>query len=163
MFICCFRPVVLYSEDAMNIFGMEIVMYIKGKFVSGQELDEVNEVRNSCGLVSEDSDDGMAIHVVAYCVDEETKPVATGRLRFDGDEYTVDLLCCRPEETEDYTDFVLKMLIYQAVQHGAKQITGLCELTQVALYKRNRFTLVEENGNKCIMKLENAAVHHCCN
>ena len=64
-------------------------MYIKGKFVSGLELDEVIEVRNSCGMELEDTDDGMAIHVVAYCVDEETKPVATGRLRFDGEEYTV--------------------------------------------------------------------------
>ena len=142
---------------------MERAMYIKGKFVSGQELDEVKEVRNSCGFKLEDADDGMAIHVVAYCVDEETKPVAVGRLRFDGDEYTIDALCRRPEETDDYTDFVLKMLIYQAVQHGAKQITALCELTQVALYNRNRFKLMEENGNICTMKLENAAVHHCCN
>ena len=138
-------------------------MYIKGKFVSGQELDEVKEVRNSCGLESEDTDDGMAIHVVAYCVDEETKPVATGRLRFDGDEYMIDKLCRCPEENDDYTDFVLKMLIYQAVQHGANQISALCSSEQVPLYKRNRFILLEENDNTCTMKLENATVHHCCN
>ena len=138
-------------------------MYIKGKFVSGQELDEVKEVRSSCGLKLSDVDDSMAIHVVAYCVDEETKPVATGRLRFDGEEYTVDALCRRPEETDDYTDFVLKMLIYQAVQHGANQITALCDSQQAALYKRNRFTLLEETSGFCTMVLENAAVHHCCN
>jgi len=138
-------------------------MYIKGKFVSGQELDEVKEVRRSCGIKLSDVDDTMAIHVVAYCVDEETKPVATGRLRFDGEEYTIDALCRRPEETDDYMDFVLKMLIYQAVQHGANQIMALCDLNQAALYKRNRFTLLEENSEFCTMKLENASVHHCCN
>lgn len=138
-------------------------MYIKGKFVSGQELDEVIEVRNSCGLKLEDTDDAMAIHVVAYCVDEETKPVATGRLRYDGEEYTIDALCRRPEENDDYTDFVLKMLIYQAVQHGANQIIALCDLNQVALYQRNRFKLLEEIGDIYTMQLENASVHHCCN
>ena len=138
-------------------------MYIKGKFVSGLELDEVIEVRNSCGMVLDDTDDGMAIHVVAYCVDEETKPVATGRLRFDGEEYTVDGLCRRPEENDDYTDFVLKMLIYQAVQHGANQITAFCNANQAGLYKRNRFVLLEEIDGICTMKLENASVHHCCN
>ena len=138
-------------------------MYIKGKFVSGQELDEVKEVRSSCGLELTDSDDNMSIHVVAYCVDEETKPVATGRLRFDGEEYTIDALCRRPEETDDYTDFVLKMLIYQAVQHGANRIVAVCDAAQAALYKRNRFALTEENAGQCIMCLENAAVHHFCN
>lgn len=138
-------------------------MYIKGKFVSGLELDEVIEVRNSCGMVLDDADDGMAIHVVAYCVDEETKPVATGRLRFDGEEYTIDALCRRPEESDDYTDFVLKMLIYQAVQHGANQITAFCNANQSVLYKRNRFVLLEEIDGVCTMKLENASVHHCCN
>ena len=138
-------------------------MYIKGKFVSGLELDEVIEVRNSCGMELEDTDDSMAIHVVAYCVDEETKPVATGRLRFDGEEYTVDALCRRPEENDDYTDFVLKMLIYQAVQHGANQITAFCNANQAVLYKRNRFVLLEEMDGICTMKLENASVHHCCN
>lgn len=138
-------------------------MYIKGKFVSGLELDEVIEVRNSCGMVLDDADDGMAIHVVAYCVDEETKPVATGRLRFDGEEYTIDALCRRSEESDDYTDFVLKMLIYQAVQHGANQITAFCNANQSVLYKRNRFVLLEEIDGVCTMKLENASVHHCCN
>lgn len=138
-------------------------MYIKGKFVSGQELDEVKVVRESCGMEVSDTDDSMAIHVVAYCVDEETKPVATGRLRFDGEEYMIDAICRRPEETDDYTDFVLKMLIYQAVQHGAKQITAKCAAKQAGLYKRNRFVLVKETGEQCLMHLENAAVHHCCN
>ena len=138
-------------------------MYIKGKFVSGLELDEVIEVRNSCGMVLEDTDDSMAIHVVAYCVDEETKPVATGRLRFDGEEYTVDALCRRPEENDDYTDFVLKMLIYQAVQHGANQINAFCNADQLILYKRNRFVLLEEIDGFCTMRLDNASVHHCCN
>ncbi len=138
-------------------------MYIKGKFVSGQELDEVKEVRSSCGMEVSNTDDGMAIHVVAYCVDEETKPVATGRLRFDGEEYTIDAICRCPEETDDYTDFVLKMLIYQAVQHGANQIMAKCVAEQAALYKRNRFVLIEESCGQCIMRLENAAVHHCCN
>ncbi len=138
-------------------------MYIKGKFVSGQELDEVIEVRKSCGVELSDTNDGMSIHVVAYCVDEETKPVATGRLRFDGEEYTIDALCRRPEETDDYTDFVLKMLIYQAVQHGAKCITAECNPAQVSLYRRNRFVLVKEDAGRCILCLENASVHHCCN
>ena len=138
-------------------------MYIKGKFVSGEELNEVMEVRNSCGMELADADDSMAIHVVAYCVDEETKPVATGRLRFDGEEYTIDALCRRPEETDDYSDFVLKMLIYQAVQHGANQITAFCTASQATLYKRNRFSLLEEIDGICTMKLENASVHHCCN
>ena len=138
-------------------------MYIKGKFVSGSELNEVKEVRTSCGLEVSDTDDNMSIHVVAYCVDEETKPVATGRLRFDGEEYTIDALCRCPEESDDYTDFVLKMLIYQAVQHGANQIMAECGLEQAVLYKRNRFALLEETNGICIMRLENAAVHHCCN
>ena len=138
-------------------------MYIKGKFVSGQELEEVKEVRESCGLELSDANDSMAIHVVAYCVDEETKPVASGRLCFDGEEYTIDAICRRPEETDDYTDFVLKMLIYQAVQHGAKQITAKCATEQISLYKKNRFALVEETDGQCSMLLENASVHHCCN
>ena len=137
-------------------------MYIKGKFVSGQELDEVREVRSSCGIDVTDADDSMAIHVVAYCVDEETKPVATGRLRFDGEEYTIDILCRRPEETDDYTDFVLKMLIYQAVQHGANRITAFCPAAQETLFFCNRFQLVTQVEGICTMKLENAAVHHCC-
>lgn len=138
-------------------------MYIKGKFVSGQELDEVKEVRSSCGVKVSDTDDSMAIHVVAYCVDEETKPVAAGRLRFDGEEYTIDAVCRSPEETDEYTDFVLKMLIYQAVQHGANQIMAKCAVEQIGLYKRNRFALVEEMDGQCLMCMENAAVHHCCN
>lgn len=138
-------------------------MYIKGKFVSGQDLDEVKEVRSSCGLNVSDPDDMMAIHVVAYCVDEESQPVAAGRLRFDGEEYTVDTLCRRPEETDDYMDFVLKMLIYQAVQHGAEQIVALCPAEQVTMFQRNRFKPVgeAEDGN-CKMLLVNASVHHCC-
>jgi len=137
-------------------------MYIKGKFVSGQELDEVKEVRSSCGMEVSNADDNMAIHVVAYCVDEETKPVAAGRLRFDGEEYTIDLLCRRPEETDDYVDFVLKMLIYQAVQHGANQIMACCMSEQQLLFQRNRFQLISEAEGLCTMKMENATVHHCC-
>lgn len=137
-------------------------MYIKGKFVSGQELDEVKEVRRSCKITELDADDMMAIHVLAYCVDEETKPVATGRLRFDGEEYTVDTLCRRPDENDEYSDFVLKMLIYQAVQHGAEQITAICGPEQIKLFQRNRFVLKEETNEACRMILENAAVHHCC-
>lgn len=137
-------------------------MYIKGKFVSGQELDEVKEVRRNCKITEQDADDMMAIHVIAYCVDEETKPVATGRLRFDGEEYTVDTLCCCQEENDEYSDFVLKMLIYQAVQHGAEQITAVCVPEQVKLFLKNRFVLKEETKETYMMKLENAAVHHCC-
>lgn len=137
-------------------------MYIKGKFVSGQELDEVQEIRRSCNMDEQYEEDTMAIHVVAYCVDEETKPVATGRLRFDGDEYTIDYLCRRPEETDDYTDFVLKMLIYQAVQHGAEQITAVCESKQIDLFRRNRFAVTQENDDTCMMLLKEATVHHCC-
>jgi len=138
-------------------------MYIKGKIVSGQEIDEVMEVRRTCGVEESALADAMAIHVVAYCVDEESKPVATGRLRFDGDAYKIDALCRRPEETDDYMDFVLKMLIYHAVQHGANQIYAECEQEQLAIYKRNRFTLLEETCGVCSLCLENASVHHCCN
>ena len=114
------------------------------------------------GMIPPTTTSGIDIMSVNLMLDEETKPVAAGRLRFDGEEYTIDILCRRPEETDDYADFVLKMLIYQAVQHGANRITAFCPAAQETLFFRNRFQLVTQVEGICTMKLENAAVHHCC-
>lgn len=147
-------------------------MYIKGRLVSGQELEEIWALRRMCvpQLATEndanDLDDMMAIHGLAYCVEDESKAVACARLRYDGDCYTIDRLFKLPEETEDYLDFVLKMLIYQAVQHGAKEIEANVFEAQLPLFQKNRFRLLEantENGGHCYaMRLEKADENHCC-
>lgn len=140
-------------------------MYIKGKFLSGMDaLEEVWKVREYCGTAQHDSKDATAMHVLAYCVEEESKPVATGRVIYDGEDYWIDAICQTPNESEAYDDFVLKMLIYYAVQHGAEQIKATCDRSQGELYRKNRFVIVDENQKSGIitMLLKNAASHHCC-
>ncbi len=140
-------------------------MYTKGKFYSGNEaIDEVKTVRISCGASESLAFDELSVHVVAYNVEDEITPVATERLMFDGEKYSLGAIFVVPGfENDGYEDFVLKMLIYHAFRSGAVKAFAYVPANQVEFFKSEGFI---ETGNVVDDDIElfitPAGIHRCC-
>ena len=99
-------------------------MYIKGKISNGEEnISEIEEVWEACGVKDREYQYRPAVYVIAYCVEEESRPVAVGRIQYDGDEYRIGGIYVKEEAVDSgYETFVIKMLLYYAFKQGAEKV-----------------------------------------
>ena len=96
---------------------------VEGKFFSGQDdLREIYQIRREVfteelgELEEQDANDAISMHALAYT---EGKPVATGRIRFDGWEFVIDKVAVRKEfRGMKYGDFIVRLLIDRAMMAG---------------------------------------------
>lgn len=154
-------------------------MYTKGKFISGTEdLTEIYQVRNQDTLYKvlnekeeydscNETDDSIAVHVIAYCIDDESKPIAAGKIIFDGEEYRIDhVYTSSVKEPEVYKEFILKMLIYKAFQNGANLVYAKKSRSNFQILNKIGFVDIcnkcEEIENNNFMVLKKCDQHLCC-
>lgn len=140
-------------------------MYTKGKFYSGNEaIEEVKSVRIAAGSSASFDFDEISVHVVAYNVEDEVTPVATERLMFDGDSYSLGEIFVVPGfENDGYEDFVLKMLIYHAFRSGASKVFAYVPEKQVSFFESEGFLKSENKVDDNIeLYITPAGIHRCC-
>lgn len=155
---------------------------IQGKLLSfNDNLEQVNIIRKQV-LVEEleipeqivfDENDKNAIFVLVY---EESnikngvinKPVATGRIIYDGDNCIIDNIAVLKEyRQKKYGDFTVRMLINKAFTSGISEITVSTFPELLEFYKKIGFIFKENKDDqyfKCIMMLnQNNVKTKCCN
>ena len=102
---------------------------IEGKYLYGNDdLSLVYDVRRQvfCDEMKisqkdlEDTLDSFGIHVIAL---NAQQVIAVGRLLYDGERYTIDQIAVLKEcRRQKYGDFIVRMLIYRAMEAGAEKI-----------------------------------------
>lgn len=125
-------------------------MLTQGKYLYfGDDLSNVYHIRNEVfckelGMKGEDERDGRddsSVHVLIFSYVDTMKPVATGRISFDGDTYIIDKVCVLKEERNKYYgDFVVRMLVNKAVLSGAKEVLVETYSQNIEFYKKIGFT-----------------------
>jgi len=107
-------------------------MYIKGTFLqSNDKLDDIFEIRkkvfqDELGILAEQErteDDEYAIHAVAFKVEDESIPVATGRMILENGHFKIGRIAVlKDERGKQYGDFIVKMLVNKAFLSGAEEV-----------------------------------------
>ncbi|SFA84224.1 Predicted N-acyltransferase, GNAT family [Acetitomaculum ruminis DSM 5522] len=91
---------------------------IKGVYLSVE--DDMSQVKNirekvfneELKVPKEANTDGLDKMAMSVILDHEGKKVATGRMRFDGEEFIMDQVAVLKEERgQGYGDFVVRMLL----------------------------------------------------
>lgn len=138
-------------------------MYVKGRFIPyGESLDEALEIRKTVfqdeqGMTAEMDTDGKdeeAVHVVAYEIGNESRPVATGRILMTENGFRIGKIAVLKEERgKHYGDFVVRMLVNKAFMAEGKCVTVSALLSAVQFYKKIGFRTIGEEY------LENGTPH----
>jgi predicted GNAT family N-acyltransferase len=129
-------------------------MLTQGKYLYfGDDISSVYHIRDEVfckeiGMMEQDEKDGMditSVHVLIFSCDNTMKPVATGRISFDGDTYLIDKVCVIKEERNKYYgDFVVRMLVNKAFLSGASEVLVETYIQNIEFYKKIGFIV---NGN----------------
>jgi ribosomal protein S18 acetylase RimI-like enzyme len=118
-------------------------MMIQGKILSyGNDLSDIYRIREKVFLeelsyrpeVLLDEQDVMSLHVIVYEEAESKRPVATGRLTFDGTSCELDNLAVLKEfRNRKYGDFAVRMLLNKAFIAGIVKVTCIVPI-ETALF-----------------------------
>lgn len=121
-------------------------MIVKGIYLNGEnDLSDAFKIRRKVfveeqGIEEEiefDKQDPYAIHALAYV---DGKAVATGRIIYDGDTYTIGKVAVLKEERkQQYGDFIMRMLIDKAFLHGAEEVILDSQASSVGFYEKLGF------------------------
>jgi predicted GNAT family N-acyltransferase len=132
--------------------GIRRLIMLEGRYLFfGDDLTDARRIRYEVfekeqkvpHEIEFDNLDDEAIHVVVY---EDQKPVGTGRLLFDGENYKIGRIAVIKEERgKKYGDFVVRMLIDKAFLMGAKRVYANVQLHSEKFYETIGFT--RENNN----------------
>lgn len=124
-------------------------MPVQGKYLYyGDDLSEAFQIRKEVFQyeqgVSEqeefDEIDDLAVHVVIYSNENPKKPVATGRVFFDGNDYYIGRVAVlKDERGKYYGDFAVRMLANKAFLAGANEILIHAQLSAVSFYEKIGF------------------------
>ena len=124
-------------------------MLVQGKYLHyGDDLTDVFEIRKKVfqmeqGVPSEDEFDAiddLAIHVIVYTTDTNKRPVATGRVYFDGQNYRIGRVAVLKEERgKYYGDFAVRMLANKAFLAGASDIFIHAQTSVKSFYEKIGF------------------------
>lgn len=122
-------------------------MYVKGKYLwYGDDLDDVFKIRRKVfgeeQKMSEevlfDELDKVSVHAIVY--DENEKPVASGRIAKDGDEYRIGKIAVLADSRgKKFGDFLVRMLVDKAYLAGANTIMVRAQLHAVGFYEKIGF------------------------
>lgn len=144
-------------------------MYIKGRFISyGEPLDEVYAIRKSVfqdeqGMtqdMDQDGRDSEAVHVIAYEIGNESRPVATGRICLEENGCRIGKIAVLKEERgKHYGDFIVRMLVNRAFLSGRRRVTVSAVTTARRFYEKIGFHAegeeYMENGTPHILMILN--------
>lgn len=132
-------------------------MLIQGKYLHyGDDLSEVFEIRKKVFQIEQgvpfeeefDAIDDLSIHVIVYTSDTDKRPVATGRVYFDGDNYRIGRVAVLKEERgKYYGDFAVRMLANKAFLAGANDILIHAQTNVIPFYEKIGFQV---NGDEFI-------------
>lgn len=132
-------------------------MLIQGKYLYlGNDLSEVYHIRSEVfckeiGIKEEDEKDSLdmqSVHVLIFSCDNTLKPVATGRISFDGNTYLITKVCVLKEERNKYYgDFAVRMLANKAFLSGAKDVIVETYIQNIEFYEKIGFAI---NGNSYV-------------
>ncbi len=124
-------------------------MYIKGTFLHyGDALDEIFDIRkkvfqDELGVSEKEErteDDIDAIHAVAYKIEDEKTPVATGRIIIENGKYKIGRIAVLKEERgKQYGDFIVKMLVNKGFLSGAEEVYVGALKHAISFYKKIGF------------------------
>ncbi len=149
-------------------------MPIQGKYLYFKDdLSSVFEIRNKVFNYNNEKDysdrdglDNEAIHVIVYSMDEN-RPVATGRINYDGNKYTISKVAVLEEERHKYYgDFAVRMLATKGFMAGGDVIylDTLAEYTvffeKIGFIVNNDY---KENSKLVSMKLSSGSICKKCN
>jgi N-acetylglutamate synthase-like GNAT family acetyltransferase len=107
-------------------------MLIQGKFLSfGNDLSDVYMIRrkvfveelNGLQEIELDDQDDMSMNVIVYEEVGNMRPVATGRIIFDGTSCMIDQIAVLKEfRNKRYGDFTVRMLLNKAFTSGIHNV-----------------------------------------
>lgn len=130
-------------------------MFIQGKILSmGDDLSEVYRIKkevyeNELGYVLEDSsdmNDDMSIYVIVYEDTEFRKPVATGKMIYDGVTCSIDKVAVLKEyRKRKYGDFVVRMLLNKAFTSGINEVSLVCPTIIKDFFSKIGFIVIEND------------------
>lgn len=126
-------------------------MLIQGKYLYyDDDLSEVYHIRTEvfCKEVGskekeeKDNMDMQSVHVLIFSCDERLKPVATGRIYFDGNTFLITKVCVLKEERNKYYgDFAVRMLANKAFLSGAKEVIVETYTENIEFYEKIGFVV----------------------
>ncbi|MFU0827719.1 MAG: N-acetyltransferase domain-containing protein [Lachnoclostridium sp.] len=128
---------------------------VQGKYLHyGDDLSEVMNIRRKVFVeeqgISEEEEfdeyDDQAIHALVYDVNNEKRPVATGRVYYDGNHYRIGKIAVLKEERgKYYGDFVVRLLINKAFLSGAEEVVVSAQKKVVPFYEKIGFKTYGES------------------
>lgn len=152
-------------------------MLIQGKLLSyGSDLSEVMEIRRQV-FVKEyqrreseefDEQESIAMHVLVFEQSDQKKPVATGRIVFDGSICEIGHIAVLKEyRRRQYGDFVVRMLINKAFTSGIHEVSVKAPGQLIDFFKKIGFTMKETEESiipdkEYDMTICDGDVHTCC-
>jgi predicted GNAT family N-acyltransferase len=113
----------------------------------GDNLKEAFEIRNEVFVCEQgmnekdvfDDYDKVSVHAVVY--NEENKPVASGRIAFDGTQYRIGKIAVRKKARgQKLGDFLVRMLIDKGYIAGADAIYVRAQLHAIGFYEKIGFS-----------------------
>lgn len=133
-------------------------MLTQGKYLYfGDDISNVYHIRNEVfckelGMKEQDEKDGRddsSVHVLIFSYDDTMKPVATGRIAYDGNTYIIDKVCVIKEERNKYYgDFVVRMLVNKAFLSGANEVLVETYSQNIKFYEKIGFVVSGNPYNK---------------
>ena len=120
---------------------------IQGKwFAPGEELSpEVLSVRNKVFGITEPSVDSEGWNALVYSDDT---PAASGRIWWEDGSYRIGKICVLPHLRGNHLgDLVLRLLLFKAQSHAAREIRLVCPETTEVFFSRLGFrSVAQESG-----------------
>lgn len=121
---------------------------IRGKYLTSMDdISEVLAVRKAVFVeeqgysldLERDKFDDMSVYALA--IDEDGKPVATGRLFInEEDKFMIGRVCTLKEyRGQGYADLVMRMLLYRALELNAPDVTISSQIPAMGFYARYGF------------------------
>lgn len=126
-------------------------MIVQGKYLNYKDdLTEIFEIRKKVFQIEQgvpfeeefDVIDDLAIHVIVYASDTDKRPVATGRVYYDGENYRIGRVAVLKEERgKYYGDFAVRMLANKAFLAGANEILIHAQTSVIPFYEKIGFQI----------------------
>jgi predicted GNAT family N-acyltransferase len=136
-------------------------MLIQGKILSyGNDLSDVYMIRRNVFVeelhlqeeIEFDGQDEMAMHVIVYEEEGSKKPVATGRISFDGAICEIGHIAVLKEyRGKKYGDFAVRMLLNKAFTAGVFEVSCIvlddaaAFFENIGFYKTNEIVKMVQN------------------
>lgn len=140
-----------YKDDLNSVFKIRNKVFNKENIEDYSDLDEF---------------DKDAIHAIVFSLDEN-KPVATGRINWSENNYTISKVAVLDEERlKYYGDFTVRMLATKGFMAGAKEIYLDTPPEYTDFFKKIGFIVINDymkNAKLVSMKLTSGSICKKCN